>query len=228
MELDRVAIKAGGVEEVEWHFSFHLELVDETTHKLMQRLPGVFFNKPKPVRPNMLSEVFDFLPVRSTPVPPRLIPPGQQIQSLCILGRKLHDIIEGQNTESKDETLESLESLRKIPASLRGLNYLMKRQLWRLLDLCDGGGLGFTIELFFLALRQLELSSMTSWPEWKKVFYTGTYKAMTSGWENSKDSIGTQRVLLDLFGDLVIRSRGVFSDSSYPPYIAPGFGAKNG
>ena len=223
MELERIAFEAGSVEEVDWHFSFLLETVDETTHKLMQRLPGVFFTKPKPVRPIMISEVFDFLPVGSTPVPPQLIPPGRQIQSLCTLGRKLRDIIEGKNTNSKDETLKSLESLRKIPAPLRGLNYLMKRQLWRLLDLRDGDGLGFTIELFFLAIRQLELS--TSLPlEWKKVFYTGTFEAMTSGWENSKDSVGTQRVLLDLLCDLVIGSRGAFSpsdstDFSYPPYI---------
>ena len=29
----------------------------------------------------------------------------------------------------------------------------MERQLWRLVDLRDDGGLGFTIELLFLALR---------------------------------------------------------------------------
>jgi hypothetical protein len=146
-----------------------------------------------------------------------LIFPGQQIQSLCTLGRRLRDIIEGQNTERHEETLKSLESLREIPVSLRGLNYLMKRQLWRLLDLRDGRGLGFTIELFFLALRQLSSTSSSS--ELKKVFYTGTFKAITSNWEKSKNSAGTQRILLDLLCDLVIRSRGVFSDFSYPPYI---------
>lgn len=35
----------------------------------------------------------------------------------------------------------------------------------------------------------------------------------------SKNSAGTQRILLDLLCDLVIRSRGVFSDFSYPPYV---------
>ena len=218
-ELERIGFEAGGVEEVDWHFSFVSETVDETTHKLMQRLPGVFFNKPKPVMPNMISDVFDFLLVGTTPVPPQLTLPGRQIQSLCTLGRKLRDIIEGKNTKSRDETLESLDSLRKIPASLRYINYPMKRQLWRLLDLRDGDGLGFTIELFFLAVRQLELSSASSLPELKKTFYTGTFRAITSGWVYSKDSVGTQNVLLDLLCDLVIRNRGAFSDFSYPPYI---------
>ena len=217
-ELERIAIEAGSVEEVDWHFTFILDTMSETTHKLMQRLPGVFFDKPKPARP-MISEVFDFPSVGTTPVPPQLIPPGQQIQSLCTLGRRLRDIIEGRNNERHEETLKSLESLREVPVSLRGLNYLMKRQLWRLLDLRDGGGFGFVIEVFFLALRQLELSSISSSSELKEVYYTGTFKAITSDWKNCKNSAGTQRILLDLLCDLVFGSRGAFSDFSYPPYI---------
>jgi hypothetical protein len=219
LELERIAIEAGGVEELDWHFNLLRETMDETTHKLVRRLPGVFFDQPKPVRPIMISEVFDFPYVETTPVPPQLIPPGRQIQSLCSLGRKLRDIIEERNTESHEETLKSLESLRTIPVSLHGLNYLMKRQLWRLLDLLDGGGLGFTIELFFLTLRQLELSSTSSSSELKEVYYTGTFKAITSNWKDCKDSVGTQRILLDLLCDLVIGSRGAFSNYSYPPYI---------
>ena len=95
----------------------------------------------------------------------------------------------------------------------------MKRQLWRLLDLRDGGGLGFTIELFFLALRQLELSSTSSSFKVKEAFYTGTFRVIISDWINYKNSVGTQRVLLDLLCDLVIGSRGAFSKISYPSYI---------
>jgi hypothetical protein len=219
LELERIAIEAAGVEEVDWHFTLLLDTMDETTHKLMRRLPGVFFDEPKPARPNIISDVFDFPSVEATPVPPQLIPPGRQIQSLCTLGRKLHDIIDEQDPESHEETLKSLESLRKIPVSVHGLNYLMKRQLWRLLDLRDGGGLGYTIELFFLALRQLELSSTSSSSELKEVYYTGTFQAITSDWKNCKDSVGTQRILLDLLADLVIGGRGAFSNFSYPKYI---------
>ncbi|KAF8489090.1 hypothetical protein F5888DRAFT_1809093 [Russula emetica] len=217
-ELEHIAIEARGVQEVDWHFDLLLETMDETTHKLMQRLPGVFFDKPKLARPFTISEAFDFPSVGTTRVPPQLISPGRQIQSLCTLGRKLRNIIEEQdNTESHEETLKSL--LGSLPVSLRELNYLMKRQLWRLLDLRDGGGLGFTIELFFHVLRQLELSSTSSSSELKKNFYTGTFKAMTSDLENCKNSVGTQGILLDLLCDLVIRSRGAFSNFPYPPYI---------
>jgi hypothetical protein len=218
--LEHIAIEAGGVEEVDWYFTLILDAMDETTHKLIQRLPGVFFDKPKPARP-MMSEVFNFPSVGTTPVPPQLIPPGRQIQSLCTLGRRLRDIIEGQNTEGDGETLKSLESLRGVPVSIRGLDYLMKRQLWRLLDLRDGRCLGFTVELFFLSVRQLELSSTsTSSPsELKEVYYTGTFEAITSDWKNCKTSVGTQRILLDILCDLVIESRGAFSNFSYPPYI---------
>ncbi|KAI0276110.1 hypothetical protein BGY98DRAFT_1098383 [Russula aff. rugulosa BPL654] len=117
------------------------------------------------------------------------------------------------------ETLKSLESLREIPVSIRGLNNLMKRQLWRLLDLRNGRGLGFTVELFFLAVRQLLSTSSSSELELTKVFYTGTFEVITSNWERSQNSVGTQRILLDILCDLVIRSRGVFSDFSYPRYI---------
>jgi len=93
----------------------------------------------------------------------------------------------------------------------------MKRQLRRLQDLRDGGGLGFTIELFFLALRQLSSVSLT--PESKEILYVGTFKVITSGWVDSKHSFGTQAILLDLVCDLVIQGRGVFSDITYPTYI---------
>ena len=218
-ELERIAIEVVGVEDLDWRISLFRERMDGITHELMQRLPGVSFNKLKSASPIMISDAFDFPSFGTTPVPPLLIFPGQQIQSLCTLGRRLRDIIEGQNTESHAETLKSLESLREIPFLLRGLNYLMKRQLWRLLDLRDGRGLGFIIELFFLAVRQISSASSSSEMELTKVFYTGTFEVITSNWEKSKKSTGTQRILLDLLWDLVIRGRGVFSDFSYPPYI---------
>ncbi len=189
---------------VDLHLAFEPWSLSKTkiTHRLTQRLPGVFFNRLKSSGPIPLSEAFNFLTVGTTPVPPQLIIPGQQIQSLCTLGRRLRDIIEEKNTEGHEETLKSLESLHKIPVSLRGLNYLMKRQLWRLLDLCDGRGLGFTIELFFLALRQLHFLSKSSSPELTKVFYTGTFNIITSNWRKSKNSYIVE-MLMDLVKKMV-------------------------
>jgi len=47
----------------------------------------------------------------------------------------------------------------------------------------------------------------------------GTFKIITSHWEKSKESIGTQCILLNLICDLVLKGRGVFSDFHYPEYV---------
>jgi len=212
-ELERIAGEVHGMEDVDWRISLLQDAMDEVTHNLTRRLPCVFFDRLKLPGPILISEAFDFPLVDTTPVPPRLIFPGQQIQSLCTLGQGLRDIIDRPNPARITKTLESVWS---IPISLPRVD-LMKRQLWRLLDLRDGNGLGFTIELLFLALRGL--SSSSSSPELKEAFYMGTFKVITSHWEKSKDSIGTQRILLDLICDLVVKGRGVFSDFPYPDYI---------
>ena len=216
-ELESIETEAVGVGELDWRISVLQDAMDKTTSKLARRLPGVFFSEYRPAAPITIREAFDTSSVKIAPVSPQFIFPGQQIQSLCSLGRRLRDIIEDENTEMHEETLESLESLREILVAVRRLNHLMKRQTWRLMDLHEGGGFGFTIELFFLAIKQLLSTSSSS--ELKKVFYAGTLKVITSNWEKSKNSPGTQRVLLDLLCDLVIRSRGVFSDFSYPPDV---------
>ena len=158
-----------------------------------------------------------FLLARVTPVTPQLIIPVQQLQALCSLGRRLRDIVEDRNPEQHLETVKWLESIDKIPVRLRRLKHLMKRQLRRLQDLRDGGGFGFTVELFFLALRQL--SSVPLSDEEKKGFYIGNFKAITTHWADSKHSFGTHGILLDVICDIVIRRRGIFSDFSYPGYI---------
>ena len=218
-ELERVEIEAVGVGDVDWRISVLQDTMDKVTSNLVRYLPGVFFSELRSAAPITIREAFNPFSGKITPVSPQLIFPGQQIQSLCSLGRRLRDIIDDQNTEMHEETLKSLESLREIPVAGYGLtgDYLMKRQLWRLMDLRDGGGFGFTIELFFLAIRQLSSTSSSS--ELNKVFYAGTFKVITSNWEKSKNSVGTQRVLLDLLCDLVIRSRGMFSDFYYPLYV---------
>ena len=219
-ELEGIAIETDSMkEEVDWRISFLQDAMDEATHKLTRRLPGIFFHKLKDATPVMITEAFDVSSTVITPAPPQLIFPGQRIQSLCNLGRRLRDIIDGHDSESHEETLKSLESLGKIPIKLHRLDHPMKRQIWRLMDLGYGGGLGFTIELFFLAFGQLSSASLSD--ELKEDFYSGTFKAITSNWdsEKSKNSAGTQRILLDILCDLVIPSRGMFSDFSYPPYI---------
>jgi len=217
LELERMGNEAKGMDDVDWRISLLQDAMDDATHKLTRRLPGVSINELKPSGPILIKEAFNFPLLGSTPITPRFIFPGQQLQGLFALGRGLHDILENRNPEKHEETVKSLGSINEIPVPFRRLKNLMTRQLWRLQDLRDGGGLGFTIELFFLSLRRL--SSTSSSPELKRVFYTGTFKVITSGWENSRVLSGTQRILLNLICDLVIKSRGVFSDFSYPQYI---------
>ncbi|KAH8994213.1 hypothetical protein EDB92DRAFT_1850790, partial [Lactarius akahatsu] len=93
----------------------------------------------------------------------------------------------------------------------------MMRQLWRLQDVRDGGGLGFSAELFFLSLRRL--LSTSSLDESNSSFYTNTFNTITSRWEESKKSLGTHGVLLNIICDLIIPGRGIFSDYSYPESI---------
>ncbi|KAH9061767.1 hypothetical protein EDB83DRAFT_2385829 [Lactarius deliciosus] len=93
----------------------------------------------------------------------------------------------------------------------------MKRQMWRLQDVRDGGGIGFSIELFFLSLRRL--LSISSLDESDSVFYTGTLKVITSHWMEGKESPGTHRILLNIICDLIIPGRGTFSDFSCPESI---------
>jgi hypothetical protein len=187
------------------------------TYKLTRRLPGVSFNELKSSSPIPITEAFDFPIFGSTPITPQFIFPGQQLQPLFALGRGLRNIVEGRCSDKHKEVLEGLESIGKILIPLRRLNHLMKRQLWRLQDLRDGGGLGFTIELFFLSLRQLSSASLT--PESKRGFYIRTFRVITSDWMGSRIPFGTQSIFLDIVCDLVIQGRGVFSDFSYPGYI---------
>jgi hypothetical protein len=216
-ELERIENEANGIDVIDWRVSLLQDAMDVATGELARRVPGVLFDHLQQSEPVPIREAFDFPLFGITPITPPFIFAGQQLQSLLALGRGLRDIAEGKNPGKHEETLESLESIGKIPISLRRLNHLMKRQLRRLQDLRDGGGFGFTVELFFLALRQFSSASLT--PESKKMLYLGTFKVITSGWMDSRDSFGTQGILLDLVCDLVVEARGPFSDFPYPAYI---------
>ena len=85
-------------------------------------------------------------------------------------------------------------------------------------DLRDGGGFGYTIECFFLALAQL-LATTPLRDAHATALYIGTFKAITSDWEQHKGSIGTQRVILNIVCDVAFPFRGFFSDRYYPEFI---------
>lgn len=61
-------------------------------------------------------------------------------------------------------------------------------------DLGDGGGLGCTVELFFLALDQL--LSTSSEEESRFALYMGAFQTIISDWRKHRHSLGAQNLLL--------------------------------
>ena len=141
-DLERIEGEAEGIGDVDWRMSLLQDAIEMATHKLIRQLPGLSFHELKSAGPIMMSEAFGFPLAGVTPITPQLIFPGQQLQALCTLGRRLRDIAEGRNPAKHKEILEGLKSIDEIPVLLRRLNHLMKRQLYRLQDLRDGGGFG--------------------------------------------------------------------------------------
>ena len=220
-ELERIKVEVDGMEDIDWRISLYQDAMDEATYSLARQLPGVSFDKLRRTESFMITDTFNTQATDSAPVIPQLIFPVQQVQALARLGLKLREVLDGQVADGLKEVLESLKSVDQVPDLLRRPNELMKRQLWRLQDLRDGGGLGFTIELFFLSLRRL--LSIPSLHESHSVFYVGAFEIMTSRLEESKDSIGTQYVLLNIICDLIFKGRGIFSDFPYPEPITTTF-----
>jgi hypothetical protein len=119
--------------------------------------------------------------------------------------------LEGQG--DADAYNELLMDLEDFPGWQGGE---MQRQLWRLQDLGDRGGLGFTVELFFIALSQLLSTSPSK--ESHSALYTGTFRAITFDWNKHKDSLGTQKLLL-----IIAWTRRREFVEGYPAYIVDEF-----
>ena len=146
-----------------------------------------------------------------------IIIPGRILKSICSFASTFRNIFQRQwNPDVYKETYNNLEAVVAVaPFWLRNP---LQRTSWHLQDLKDGGSLGFTVELFFLSLKQ-HLSTYS--PETSESHSTlciiGTFRAITSDWSKYWYSLGTQRVLLDMIAsDNGIR---VVSKFGYPTYI---------
>ncbi|KAH9011129.1 hypothetical protein EDB84DRAFT_1054909 [Lactarius hengduanensis] len=211
-DLERLKSEADGMADVDQQISVYQDAMDDATHRLTWQLPGVSFGELH--LSHLISSAFDTL-TADTPAIVQLIYPGQQLRTLARVGSEFRKALDGETVMRGG--LENLKAVDKVPVSLRRPNGLMMRQLWRLQDVRDGGGLGFSAELFFLSLRRL--LSISSLDESNSVFYTDTFKTITSRWEESKKSLGTHGVLLNIICDLIIPGRGTFSDFSCPESI---------
>ena len=78
LKLEHIAIEAVGMEDLDWQISLLQKAIDEATHKLTRRLPGVFFDELRPAGPIIISEAFGLSSVKETPISPQLIFPGQR------------------------------------------------------------------------------------------------------------------------------------------------------
>ena len=202
-ELEQIQAQAVRMQPVDESISDLQNQIDRVTHKLIRQLPGVAFDEP--TEPTPPSHVFDFL---ASPAYPQLLHLSPRLLGLCSLS---------------DEHIETTEVLKamKTPMPRRSVvsqGRIMERQLWRLEDL-EIGAFGFTLELYFLSLRQI-LPTFTSRPSETHVsFYISAFKAITSDWEQFKRSRGTLQIVLNLVLDIAVRDRGIFSNFEYPSYI---------
>jgi hypothetical protein len=181
--------------------------IDEVTHGSIRALPGVAFDDDI-AESTTVERILDGL---ADPVRPQLIYFSKLLRGLCGVNQEWC-------SQGLQDMIETLRSMEKIPRFLsRGR--LMERQFWRLEDL-KSGGFGFTLELYFLSIRQL--LSTVSFRRRKNhpTFLVNTFKAITSDWQAFTDSTGTLPIILNLVYDITFQDRGIFSNFRYPDYIA--------
>ncbi|KAH9016757.1 hypothetical protein EDB85DRAFT_2155640 [Lactarius pseudohatsudake] len=117
-------IEADGTEDIDWRISLLQDAIYDATHRLTRRLPGISFSELKRSGPFLISEVFDFPLIYSTPITPQLLFSVQQIRALSLLSLKFHDVLEGLSAEGDDEMLADARRVR-VPLRRAG-----GRQLW--------------------------------------------------------------------------------------------------
>ncbi|KAH9958758.1 hypothetical protein BC827DRAFT_549816 [Russula dissimulans] len=211
-QLGKIQSDADAMKRVDMRISDLQSKIDKFTHNLTRQLPGVVVDDH--IGPTPIAEVFDFL---AGPVRPQLIYFSQRLLGLCTLSQK-------RSSKGHRETTRILKAVEEIPSHLRSEDgvierKLMERQLWRLQDISIGCAFGFTLELYFISLREI-LSAFTPQPPDAYIaFYVGAFKAITLDWEQIKHTLGTLQIVLNLVCDVTMLHRGVFSDYMYPDYI---------
>jgi uncharacterized protein DUF6535 len=205
-ELENINFEAGHFEDVD-------RLIFLTQSSIARQIIAQFPGVVDDLDPAQVS-FGDFVEFSYDTLKLPFIRPGRTLKSMCCPALTLRNIVDGQRDPGGyEELLKNLEKFRSTPG-WRGNE--VQRQLWRLQDMRDGGGLGFTVELFFLALKQLLSTSSSS--ESHSALYTGTFRVITSDWRKHKNSLGTQNLLLD-----IALSRDYDFNFNYPAYIVDEF-----
>jgi hypothetical protein len=206
-ELEHIDIEDNSLHAVEHWIKIIQRSIGATSHGIITRhLPGVNSDDCD-TEPIQFSQFMELIRNRRQI---QFIFSVRNLKRFRSVGQTFRGILEGQwDANAFQEIRKNLKDLYIRPG---WRDYLSHRQLWRLQDLRDGRGLGFTVELFFLALNQL-LSKSSS-----KALYVGTFRAITSDWSKCKHSLGTQKLLLDM-----VMPKGLVTVSGYPDYIVDEF-----
>lgn len=197
-ELEHIDIEDDSFQNVDEAISDVRRTISRLTHGVMTySLPGVnrdCFDDTESVHFSQLLQLFG--PGHSRT---QFIFPIQNLKRIFDLATILRNILEGR--KGVDAIQETLQDIRGIAIQSNLWQNPLHRQVWRLQDLQHGGGLGFTVELFFIVLEYLYISSLPSsneGQELRSLLYVGTFRIMTSDWSKYKHSLGTQQLLLDM------------------------------
>ncbi len=230
--LEIISAAVNQMENIDMAIADVNEFIKIVDRRLSQHIPGVSFDEFKRVDPMPPTQFFNPLAIEGKLFTPQFVFLRQRLQLLCSLAPKLRDILDGRGNGAYQEILESMETLSPDtdtgPGRLdldpdcpvTGQRHVMERQLWRLQDLRDGGGFGYSIERFFLVLAQLLPVALSRGAH--NTLYLGTFRAIASDWKpdwKHEKYIGTQRVILNIVCDVAFRFRGFFSDRNYPEFI---------
>ena len=211
-ELEQIDIEDAGFQFDDWSISSAQRTIDRITHGIItSQLPGV-----KSDDSDMESVNFgEFVELFRDPHMLLFIFPLRNLTRIRTFAKTLRKFLEGQ--VNADTFQKMIKDLREFGSPSNRLDKPVLRQVWRLQDLSDGGGLGFTVELFFLAFKQLLSTSSSKEPH--SGLYVGTFRAITSDWSKYKNSVGTQRLLLDM----VAPHHGIIFSFDYPDNIIDAF-----
>ena len=216
-ELEQINLEADRLKWADYCVSDTQLVLDNISYKITSQFPGVLdefdFHCLAPIPFSRLAEL------SRDPLALHFLRPRQTLKSMCSPAITLRNILEPnelQRNTDADAYKKHLKNLKNSSFSSWGGNE-MQRHLLHLQDLRDAAGLGFTVELFFLALSQL-LSTSSSRESRHSALYTGTFRSITSDWSKHKDSLGTQKLLLNI----AISRRWEFNDV-YPAYIVEEF-----
>jgi hypothetical protein len=211
-ELEQIDIENAGFQLDDWSISSVQRSLDRITHGVItSQLPGVKSDDSDTESVNF----GQFVDLFRDPHALLFIFPLRNLRRIRSFAQTLRKFLEGQ--PSADTFQKTIKDLREFGSLSNRLDKPVLRQVWRMQDLSGGGGLGFTVELFFLVFKQL-LSTSSS-KESHSGLYVGTFRAITSDWSKYKISLGTQRLLLNM----VTPHHGIIFSFDYPDYITDEF-----